>query len=75
MIKLKVLGIIIGVIIILALVGMFYGWLIMLGVGITHSVWNWPTSTIGLWPSAFGLGLISMFFLTGANAAGRQQRP
>jgi hypothetical protein len=36
----------------------FYGWLIMILIGILHGTFGWPATTIGFWPTAVGLGAI-----------------
>jgi len=41
-----------------------HGWMLMLGFGILHGEFGWPSSTIGFWPSVglagilTGLGLV-----------------
>jgi hypothetical protein len=67
-----VLGASVAASVALALVGAFYGWLVMLGVGIGHSIWGW--STIEFFPSAWGLGVISIFFLGGSSAVAQSKK-
>lgn len=37
--------------------GAFYGFFIMIGLGITHAEFGWPDNAVGFWP-CFGLGLV-----------------